>query len=489
MGGYLLGYTRNPVIPNGPGFSGATPQPPVQGNSGDVGYSENAIARFNVVPNQTFNGTLRVGVVATSISKTHDWGIDHVGFIANGGPQVTVWTPSLNSDTNTVEYWAYLRASDFPDGQIEIRAIAYPNAGVPRVLGPANPTAADPIVSLFLNANSGGTLPSLSYYLSPAGNDSTGNGSSGNPWLTIKKALDQLKSNMVGGDVGGGIIYLKAGSYAFTTNSGTAPSLTQWFCISAAPGVLASAVTLTTDGLTGLDVQKIRLSNLIVDGTTAFRGELFTDSPIAGLPAIIWLDTVTYVGPGRTVANANCAPSGLWTGGAYWTDSDISACQFGPDNCPLARNVNIHDITGVALHGNFLNVNCTVSSNFSASPDNHCDIWFNPTAINNSISYGLVATSNNQCRGIAYADQATVYDQAVINAAINCTAGPGGQNSMQLGHQCINCYWWNCRVQNGAVFTTTFTAVDNVYDTVTFDANQPQIEGQGPGIPAGVTIR
>ena len=117
------------LITTGVGFGGATAQPENTGSSLSGGYDENAIARFDVVPYQAFSDTLNVGVVAFHVN-----GIQKVSFSVNGGSWVDVTDMTRNPDTNVVEYWATLRATDFSDGQIEVRAIVYPNTGVPRVL-------------------------------------------------------------------------------------------------------------------------------------------------------------------------------------------------------------------------------------------------------------------------------------------------------------------------------------------------------------------
>ena len=66
--------------------------------------------------------------------------------VAEGGSPVSISEPSLNPRTGVVEYWGTIQNSDFQDGRIELRAIAYPIAGEPRVL--------EPLV-LYSNANGG----------------------------------------------------------------------------------------------------------------------------------------------------------------------------------------------------------------------------------------------------------------------------------------------------------------------------------------------
>src|SRR6185436_2472821 len=82
----------------GTGFSGPTTQPPVQGTG--AGSDAKAIARWDVVPYQTFDTTLNIGVVAFHIND-----IAKVAFSVNGGPWTDVSQMTLNPETNVVEYW------------------------------------------------------------------------------------------------------------------------------------------------------------------------------------------------------------------------------------------------------------------------------------------------------------------------------------------------------------------------------------------------
>ena len=83
------------------------------------GIDAKAIARWNVVPWQTFEGPFNVGVVAFHMN-----GIEKVSFSVNGGAWVDVTEKTLNPESGTYEYWIGLNAADYPDRLIEIRAIA-----------------------------------------------------------------------------------------------------------------------------------------------------------------------------------------------------------------------------------------------------------------------------------------------------------------------------------------------------------------------------
>src|SRR4029079_500806 len=107
------------IVRPGTGFTGATPQPLAVGDPSPAGYDAKAVARWDVVPYQTFAGDFNVGVVAFHMN-----GIDRVEFSVDGGSWTAVSAMTLNPQVNVVEYWATLRAGSFAqDGQIELRAI------------------------------------------------------------------------------------------------------------------------------------------------------------------------------------------------------------------------------------------------------------------------------------------------------------------------------------------------------------------------------
>lgn len=65
-------------------------------------------------------------------------------------------------------------------------------------------------ISSYLSDSVDITLPDdNTYYISPSGNDTTGDGSIGNPWLSLNKAWQYV--------VAGDTVYMRGGTYAYTT--------------------------------------------------------------------------------------------------------------------------------------------------------------------------------------------------------------------------------------------------------------------------------
>lgn len=122
-----------PVLQPGtsaPGSWQATLQPAAVGSAGNYGYTAKAIARWDIIPYQTFSATFDIGVVSYHCAE-----IDRVEFAVNGGEWQSVDAMSLNNRTNELEYTVQLDASLFASsGPVEVRAVAYPVVGIPLVL-------------------------------------------------------------------------------------------------------------------------------------------------------------------------------------------------------------------------------------------------------------------------------------------------------------------------------------------------------------------
>lgn len=244
------------VLVPGPGWNGETVVSQYVGfdislseDRRPAGWDAKAIARWDVVPYQTFTGDFNVGVVAFHMN-----GIEKVSFSVNGGPWTDVREMTVNPQTannsgigvqtdGIVEYWATLRANTFKktdgtlyDGPVEVRAIAWPTIGAPRVLqGLVNPSVPDGVMSMILHANGGGTLTGRTVYVANSGSD-TNVGTLDSPKQNIAAAFGAA------GD-GGTVVILEPGTY--TVQSLWGPAHQRFVTIRSADSVQVGDIVIT----------------------------------------------------------------------------------------------------------------------------------------------------------------------------------------------------------------------------------------------------
>jgi hypothetical protein len=433
-----------PLLVPGSGWSGATAQPDAVGDSEDFGYDAKAIARWDVVPFQTFTGTMNVGVVAF-----HREGIDRVDFAVNGGDWRPATSMRLNPTTGVVEYFVALRASDFADGPVEVRAIAYPNVGEPRVLAGAL-TGTDAANrgehSMFLNANAGGTLVSRIRYVSTTGNDANDGITPETPKATIKAAAWSIR-DAGGGDVSHGLIYLAAGNHAFSgrVDTDVLNAASGWLTIAPAPGVAREDARITTGG----SGQRLNATLTRLHNVTLTTG-LVTSGSHAISPHI-WLDNVNVVGPNRFT---EVVFSGY--GRRYITDTSISTVRKGMDSVTLARNVDISHTGEDGCFNPQMLVNVTIDDVNPAgweefqhilSGEPHPDVvqWSGGGVLANVIYYGLKSSNIGPAQGIFMKDAVSMAGFAVVNAAVQSDLS---QIHVPLNHFLL----WHCTFTNSFRF-------------------------------------
>ena len=139
----------NVLIP-GSGWNGELEQPAQIGDTHEV-----AIARWDVIPFQIVNEPFEVGVCAAHLD-----GIDRVEISVDNGPWVRITEEKYNPRTKVEEYFATLDPSKFTEDKlVELRAIAYPKKGTPKIVPEL----------IKLNVNPNGTLDH-EYILLDAGN-------------------------------------------------------------------------------------------------------------------------------------------------------------------------------------------------------------------------------------------------------------------------------------------------------------------------------
>ncbi len=372
------------IIPPGSGWSGPTSEPGPIGNPNDPGYDAKAIARWDVVPYQTFNGGFEIGVVAFHIK-----GIDRVEFAAEGGSWTPVSEMNVNPRTQVREYWVKLRASDFAsEGLIEVRAIAYPVTGEPRLLNP-----------LYLNVDKGG-LPRLYTWVDPAnGDDATGlvynapnPGGPIKPFATAMAAANAIYLSP-GQDqrADGGIIQLLPGDHVWGTPPGgpaglRADTVSRYLTIRPAPGLTKEDVRFTPANISSFSTFLLHV----------FDVEFLESSFITGTTAPIhapfaWADHCRFKMSGVGDARLPIDPSadGIFITGCEYTNL-LNAVMSTPNG--FARDAFIHHIGGDAFQNPKMVINCTVENLQGNLTNTHSDVLqVNNVGHDNEIFYGLFA--------------------------------------------------------------------------------------------------
>lgn len=431
-----------PVLTPGTGFTAATSQPSTVGTGS--GSDAVAIARWDVVPYQTFDRTLVIGVVAFHMN-----GIDRVEFSADGGTWTSVSQMTLNPDSGVWEYCATLRASDFSDGQLEVRAIAYPTVGIPRVLqGLTRTDASDR--SLLVSANSGGTLRSdVRYCDSVNGSDSAGDGSQQRPFASAYRALMDVHNDN-GGSTGacdGAVIYLQPGNYSWGPSSSPYPSTRdRWATITTAPGVSRSQVVFTGSGGGGFRTRLIRAQNVSMAGE-------WTISVSGSEEHQLWLDGCDAQWSGTNL-QADVVNAFQWAA-TFMTDTTISGYRNGIHGVTLARNSVVRNIRSDAFSGSTVLINCSADGLDPGTTANHPDVYqFVPmgqeTQRSNFIIYGLkVINANSQ--GIFAKNINTINDVAFVNCSISRPASAYGKDppfSQWMNPSTSHLLLWNVTLPN-----------------------------------------
>lgn len=391
----------------GSGFSGPTAQPAAVGVPGSPGYDAKAIARWDVVPYQEFDGEFHVGVVAF-----HRKGISRVEFSLNGGPWSPVHEMTLNPRTEVWEYWATINANELSDGPVEVRAVAYPNVGEPRVLEP-----------LYLNANAHGTWGRGEVWVSSLfGNDQTGTGTENAPFKTIWKAMQSFGS---GANIDGLTVNLKAGEYVFTGLTNPYPVTADgWVTISAAPGTSSSDVRVV--GVPGGTENRLRIGRIHLKGLTLDQRNGWGMLTFNTVSPMLWLDDVVALGPGPQTNNTKPFHYPHWTS-AFVTGASIRDYKDGCLGAQIARDVSIENIGSDAYTNSMLVVNCSVDGITGyAELDFHPDVYQFHGAWGhreNVIVYGLRAY-NVWAQGIFANDLDSMKDIAFVNVLIERVVTP-----------------------------------------------------------------
>lgn len=141
-------------------------------------------------------------------------------------------------------------------------------------------------------------------------------------------------------DVGGGIVYLAAGSYAWgaATENLNRNAATQWFTVSAAPGVDPATVLITSaNGSAGIRTAKVHMANMTVTGVSPSLKSGITT-------AYVWAENVTWAGAGSTIENTQPFNASAWAGGKWCDNVSMSGLQNGCISSYMVRNSDFNHI-------------------------------------------------------------------------------------------------------------------------------------------------
>lgn len=466
----------------GDGWDGPTDDPDPVGDNSMPGWDAKAIARWDVVPYQTFDEPFHIGVVAFHMN-----GIDRVDFSVNGGPWVSVEEMQLNPRTDVWEYTAVLIPEYFEtDGLVEVRAIVWPEgAGVPRVLaGEMDAGMSTGEHSLVLNANANGTMAALVRYVSPDGDDANSGLSADLPKRTVADAIWAIQQEL--GTADGGTVYLLSGQHEIAGASWPRSQMTnshRWLTITAAPGVPPEAVRVrgaATDNRLG-SIRLLRWHNVSIDAVT---GAEVVGSWASG--ARVWYDTVEVDGVDRNAATSN----GIfgytsWSGGKYATDSAVRNVQNATNSFALVRGVTIERILSDAFSGSTLVINSTVTDIDREDSGAHPDILqYYGWEPRNIVIYGLSSDPTfdypNGVQGFFVGGVPTFEDIAIVDSSF--FNAPSWSAAFAVNGAVTNLYMFNTTIGGPARWGDSISTYNVVFDTTTW-MNGP------PPAQEGVTYR
>jgi len=320
---------------------------------------EPPIAYFDVVPQQDVTGVFELGAVAyhlegidrveytvTREGFVGDWNHDGVtdgldlsillerwgqgvsgrevsrllgawGQSVSHRPQViTVTEQTLNPRTNELEYWFALDTRSHPDTKITVSAEVFGTMGPSVILDRDVWDENYPLpqysgVNLF-STNTGNLWQKRELYISPNGNDETGDGTRDNPLKGLHAAL-RYGLQQPYAEIGGTIVYLLEGEHTIDASGGWPlrsfrQSDGRYVTITPAPGVASAdckivaseATTLLNSGLTRFrDVfVETDQENILKGGTNRYGGRWYDGCIIKGHDYTEDFDPIFVTGKG-----------------------------------------------------------------------------------------------------------------------------------------------------------------------------------------------
>lgn len=458
-----------PLLTPGAGFDGDTPEPAISGSEGEPGYGARAIARWNAVPHRTYSAPFTVGVVAF-----HAHGIDRVEFSLNGGAWTSVAAPTLNPESQTIEYWVRIDPAQLAAGEAEVRAVVHPSVGSARVLAGAVTGAGldKGEYSLYFVADPAETLPRTERFVSPTGSDATGDGSVDAPFQSIMKAAKSIAIAQ-GGKADGGVVNLLPGEHVYGgyTYSLLTSVEQRWLTIRPAPGVAAEAAPIVAVSTNG-----IRVARVCFDGV-AFRPNAASNGIIVsnGIDASLWLRGCRLEGAGKHIPGDWC----LGWKRVYATDCTLTGSMNGLGG-ELVRNLAIDEVGSDAFTGARLCVNSTVRSIHPGDSGFHPDfhqIYVAPgTVAENYILFNSHALEPVYAQGLFAGNNVSIRDIAIVASSVSTLAPGNVMRALQYGGPTHHLLIQGCEVLGPALWRSdmNFIATEIVLRDNVWSGDGPQ---------------
>lgn len=474
------------LIPGAGWAAGDVTQPEVSG----VGVPP--IAHWDVVPYQTVNDQMNIGLLAYHINE-----IEKVSFSVNKGPWFDVKTPNLNPQTASdyapvlaeypqnfgavEEYWVVLDAAQFRNtdgsfyaGPVEIRAIVYPKfdangipMGTPIVLqgaARATPGSSEPSAyhstrhSLIVNVDAAQQLPHRIRYASVNGNDTNDCRSLSTSCRSLGRTI---QSSAVNNSIDGLEVRLSEGYWDMNVldQLGSYSTPIQWLTFTSAEDANPDDVRITGTQVGGNHYSQYKLTRFY--NLSIVKGG-FLANPLV---AQYWMDHVKIYnefGMGTWSVFAGML-SGGEPAGAYYTDVYQNNVYSGPVDASFGRNIYTDktNVAGAAAAQPTL-INWTVKNVFQLG-DAHADLYHTigevgpDSASDDVIVYGLrtVPDGSYRTRGFA-AENANQTNFAIVNSEISVS----GTSFSFCGSSARN-----QKIDNFIVKKSKFTGLGNVWCT------------------------
>lgn len=353
----IIASASLPEVAQGPGWSGATPDPDPVGSSSDPYYQEKAILLADVIPSQKYVGYVDVYVCGQHGSEGGQDGITAVKVDHDNTGTWVDMVYTVNPTTGKYAWGARL-TSAATTGTSEPRFIGYPVSGRPRVLtGVCWNGSAHGV--LYPRAS---TAVTQTLYCSQSGSD-LGDGSLGNPFgPNLDPALDAIAD-------GGEIVLLDPGVY--TSDPGRTPRTnTYWTTVRGdsanartdyqieVPGGLATGFE---PGFTKIKFQHVQLN---LDTFASFA---------MGAGNMLWLNDIEWTFRDWFLEIiGQLFPFIQYSTPAhhYITESRAYDCLYGFLGADLCRNCAVEKCSAQAYTWTRLIVNCTMKDfNTNAGQD------------------------------------------------------------------------------------------------------------------------